>query len=215
MFAHFFVFFVRSVAAIICRVSGYKFDFFISYARRGSVQKWLLNHFHQKLLECLADQVAPTPKVYVDKTMSRAVHWPSSLQHALRHSKVMIQLLTPHYFESRWCMAEWYSMLERERMLGLASAEQPLGLVYPILYSDSDNFPLEGKVRSWQDFKEYAHPDPPYQETREFVYFHREVNRVAADLVELLKQVPPWRPDWPDVTPPEPVLPPTPLIPRF
>jgi hypothetical protein len=200
---------------IICRVSGYKFDFFISYARRGSVQKWLLNHFHQKLLECLADQLAPTPKVYVDRGMARAVHWPSSLQHALRHSKIMIQLLTPHYFQSRWCRAEWYSMLEREKVLGIANPGQPMGLIYPILYSDSDNFPPEGKERSWQNFKEFANPDPPYQETREFIHFHREVNRVAADLVELLHQVPAWRPDWPDVDPPDPLLPPPVPLPRF
>ncbi|MFI9006784.1 TIR domain-containing protein [Actinosynnema sp. NPDC053489] len=196
-------------------MSGYKFDFFISYARRGSVQKWLLNHFYEKLKECLADQLAPTPKVYVDRSMARAVHWPSSLQHALRHSKVMIQLLTPHYFESRWCMAEWSSMLAREKMLGLGNPDQPMGLVYPILYSDSENFPPEGRVRSWRNFKEYANPDPPYQETREYVQFHREVTRVAADLVELLHQVPPWQPDWPDVDPPNPVLPPHVPLPRF
>ncbi|NUT48578.1 MAG: toll/interleukin-1 receptor domain-containing protein [Saccharothrix sp.] len=196
-------------------MSGYEFDLFISYARRGSVQKWLLNHFHQKLLECLADQWAPTPTVYVDRTMARGVHWPSSLRHALRHSKVMIQLLSPQYFQSKWCLAEWHSMLERERMLGLATAERPQGLLYPILYSDSDNFPLEGKLRSWQNFKALANPDPPYQETREYVEFHREVNRVAGDLVQLLQQVPPWRPDWPDVEPPDPVLPPTPPLPRF
>jgi len=196
-------------------VSGYEFDLFISYARRGSVQKWLLNHFHRKLLDCLADQFAPTPKVYVDKGMSRAVHWPSDLRHALRHSKIMIQLLTPQYFESNWCMAEWHSMLERERMLGLAGPENPQGLVYPILYSDSDNFPLEGKLRSWWDFKEFAYPDPVYQQTHEFVRFHHEVNRLAGDLVQLLGQVPPWRPDWPDVEPPDPVLSPTPPLPRF
>ncbi|QFZ16975.1 TIR domain-containing protein [Saccharothrix syringae] len=196
-------------------MSGYQFDLFISYARRGSVQKWLLNHFHQKLLECLADQLAPTPKVYVDRTMPRAVHWPSNLRDALRHSKIMIQLLTPHYFQSQWCRAEWYSMLERERMLGLASSGSSQGLVYPILYSDSDNFPPEGKLRSWLDFKEFAHPDPPYQQTSHFVLFHREVNKVAADLVQLIQQAPPWQPDWPEVDPPDPVLPPTPPLPRF
>ncbi|MFE9746394.1 toll/interleukin-1 receptor domain-containing protein [Saccharothrix saharensis] len=196
-------------------MSGYKFDFFISYARRGSVQKWLLNHFHQKLIECLADQMAPTPEVYVDKTMSRAVHWPSSLQHALRHSKIMIALLTPHYFHSKWCLAEWSSMLAREKMLGMANSGQPGGLVYPILYSDSQNFPPEGRERSWQDFKEYAHPDPCYQETRQYVDFHREVTRVAIDLVDLLQQVPPWRSDWPDVDPPNPVLPTPVPLPRF
>ncbi|MFC7614471.1 TIR domain-containing protein [Actinokineospora soli] len=179
------------------------------------MQKWLLNHFYPRLVDCLADQIAPAPKVYVDRSMRRGVHWPSDLQNALRRTKVMVALLTPPYFESPWCMAEWRSMRERERLLGLANPDSPQGLVYPILYSDSENFPPEGQQLSWWDFKDYAHPDPVYQETREFVHFHREVTKVARDLVQLLQQVPEWQPDWPIVEKPEPVLIPPPPIPRF
>ncbi|MEU4739155.1 toll/interleukin-1 receptor domain-containing protein [Actinosynnema sp. NPDC023658] len=196
-------------------MSGYQFDLFISYARRGSVQQWLLNHFHQKLRDCLADQFAPTPRVYVDKTMPGAVHWPANLRHALRHSKIMVQLLTPQYFRSPWCVAEWKSMLAREEMLGLASPERSQGLIFPILYSDSENFPMEARTRAWRDFKEFAYPDPVYQQTHDFIRFHRRVNELAADLVELLQQVPPWQPDWPDVDTPDPLLLPTAKLPRF
>jgi hypothetical protein len=73
------------------------------------------------LCECLADQFAPPPKVYLDRGMARAVHWPSNLQTALRHSKIMIQLLTPHYFTSAWCMAQHAQA--REKLLGLAGLE--------------------------------------------------------------------------------------------
>lgn len=196
-------------------MSGYKFDVFISYARRGSVQKWLLNHFHSKLVECLEDQLAPAPKVYLDRTMPKAVHWPSNLQNALRHSKIMLQLLTPWYFESQWCMAEWKSMLARQEALGIANTDRSQGLVYSILYSDSENFPNEGREVAWWDFKPFANPDPVYQTTGEYVGFHREVTKLAADLVQLLQQVPPWQPDWPVVIPPDPVLLPPPPLPRF
>lgn len=188
---------------------------FISYSRRGSVQKWLLNHFHQKLLDCLADQFAPAPRVYVDRSMPRGVHWPSELENALRHSKIILPLLTPYYFESSWCMAELRNMQERQRVLGLASPSHPQGLVYPILYSDSENFPDEGREISWWDFKEFANPDPVFQESREFVYFHRRVIDLARDLVQLLPQVPEWQADWPVVDRPDPVLIPPPPIPRF
>jgi hypothetical protein len=196
-------------------VSGYKFDLFISYSRYGSVQKWLLNHFYKKLCECLADQFAPPPRVYLDRGMARAVHWPSDLQTALLHSKIMIQLLTPHYFTSAWCMAELRSMQAREKLLGLAGPEISQGLIYPILYSDSENFPIEERQRSWLDFKEFAHPDPVYQQTTEFVHFHRKVNELASDLVQLVRQVPDWQPDWPIVEKPDPVLIPPPPLPRF
>jgi hypothetical protein len=199
----------------ISGVSGYKFDLFISYSRKGNVRRWLENHFHQKLIECLADQLAPAPKVYIDWTMPRGVAWPDNLQNALRHSKIMVQLLTPPYFQSPWCLAEWHSMRKREKMLGLAGPDVSQGLIYPILYSDSENFPMEGRLRSWWDFKKFAQPDPVYQESREYVHFHREVTDLACDLVRLLKQVPEWQPDWPLVEKPTPVLMSPPPIPRF
>jgi len=196
-------------------VPGYKYDVFISYCREGSVRKWLLNHFYDKLRECLADHFAPPPKVYMARKMSRAVHWPSDLEIALRHIKIMIQLLTPNYFESEWCMAELRSMQAREKLLGLAGPEISQGLIYPILYSDSENFPIDERLRSWVDFKEFAHPDPVYQQTADYVGFHREVNKLAEDLVQLLRKVPDWQPDWPVVEKPDPVINPPPPLPRF
>jgi len=204
-----------SSAHIIRNVSGYKFDLFISYSRYGSVQKWLLNHFYKKLCECLADQFAPPLKVYLDRQMPRAVNWKYNLVTALGHSKIMVQLLTPPYFNSRWCMAELRSMQAREKLLGLAGPEISQGLIYPILYSDSENFPIEEMQRSWVDFKEFAHPDPVYQQTTDFVHFHRKVNELASDLVRLVRQVPDWQPDWPIVEKPDPVLILPPPLPRF
>jgi hypothetical protein len=200
---------------IIWRVSGYKFDVFISYCRHGSVSKWLMNHFHQKFRECLADQMAPVPKVFLDKGMPRGVHWPSQLEKALRHSKIMLALLTPPYFESPWCLAEWENMRAREEMLGLGGPDRPQSLVYPILYSDSDNFPDYARDLSRWDFKDLSTPEPVFQESRDWVLFHRKVTEVAQDLVVLLQQVPEWQSDWPVVEQPKPVLMPPPLIPRF
>lgn len=200
---------------IIGAVPGYKFDVFISYCRHGSVQKWLLNHFYPKFRDCLADQIAPAPRIYVDRSMPRGVHWPADLRKALRHSKILIPLFSPPYFESAWCMAEWKSMKAREEQLGLATLDRPQGLVYPILYSDSENFPMEAREISRWDFKQLSTPELVFQESREWVHFHRKVTEVAEDLVQLLKQVPEWQPDWPVIEQPEPPLMPPPPIPRF
>jgi hypothetical protein len=196
-------------------VSSYLFDVFISYCRHGNAQRWLLNHFFPKFKDCLADQMASTPRVYVDRTMPRGAHWPSNLQKALRHSKIMVPLFSPQYFRSKWCVAEWKSMQEREKLLGLATPERPQGLVYPILYSDSDNFPSEAKGISRWDFKRLATPELVFQESRDYVDFHHKVTEVAEDLAELLPQVPDWQPDWPVIEPPDPPLPPPTPIPRF
>jgi hypothetical protein len=112
-------------------------------------------------------------------------------------------------------MAEWETMRAREKVLGLASADQPQGLVYPILYSDSENFPAEAREISRWDFKELSTPEQVFQESRDWILFHRKVTELAQDLVELLKQVPEWQPDWPVIEKPSPVLMPPPPIPRF
>ena len=200
---------------IIGRVSGYEYDIFISYSRYGSVQKWILNHFHSKLMDCLADEMATKPRVYIDRTMERAVHWPSSLQQALLHSKIMLQVLAPPYFQSDWCRAEWHSMRERQSMLGLTSVDIPQGLIYPLLFGDSDTFPMEAREVAWVDFKEFANPDMAFQKTEKYGSFHWKVRDLARDLAQLLPQVPEWQPDWPLVEKPAPVLRPPTRIPRF
>ncbi|GGU40001.1 TIR domain-containing protein [Lentzea flava] len=196
-------------------MSGYLFDFFISYSRQGSVQKWLLNHFYNKLVECLADECAPAPRVYMDRHMPRAVDWSHNLRTSLRHSKIMIQVMTPHYFRSGWCMSELQSMRAREEMLGFASAKIPQGLIYPIVYSDCEDLRDEERMRKWHDFKEYAHPDPVYQQTVEYIHFHKEVKQLARDLVELASWVPDWQEDWPIVELPDPIVTRRTPLPRF
>ncbi|WP_216209210.1 TIR domain-containing protein [Amycolatopsis aidingensis] len=194
---------------------GYEYDVFISYSNVGSAPKWLVNNFFPKFQDCLADQIAPAPRVFLDRTMHRGVSWPEKLARVLLRSKILIPVLSPPYFESAWCMAEWDSMCERERVLGLAGSDCPQGLIYPILYSDSNNFPEKGTMRAWWDFKDVAMPEAVFQVSPGWSNFHEKVVRFAEDLSELLKQVPDWQPDWPVIRSPQPLLMPPPSIPRF
>jgi TIR domain len=200
---------------IISRVSGYEYDIFISYSRHGSAREWMQNHFLAALKDCLADETAPTPRIYVDYTMPKSSDWPSNLQWALLRSKIMVQLLAPHYFLSEWCMAEWHSMRERQNKLGLASVDVPQGLICSILYADSQNFPPEGRNVSWWDFKKFAIPFPAFRNSGDYIPFYEKVRELARDLVELLDQVPEWQPDWPIIEKPDPVLMPPAKMPRF
>lgn len=193
---------------------GYEFDVFISYIRSGNPHAWMHNHFLPRLRNCLADQVAHEPAVFIDEEMDRGTNWPARLETALNRTKVMVAVFSPQYFRSRWCLAEWETMVARERQLGLYSAEQPQGLIYPVLYSDSDNFPDFVRDRTWRDLKRWNSPDPVFQQTTEFYGFHREVEDIAVDLAKLLPRVPEWRADWPVCRPDPPFSRPTPL-PRF
>src|SRR2546421_13118609 len=100
-------------------MSGYRYDVFISYTRRaGNSLRWVRNHLHPRLVDCLGDQLGNSPTVYLDKAMERGVHWPTDIADALRRSKILIPICTPPYFWSPWCTAEWHSMRKREEMLG-------------------------------------------------------------------------------------------------
>jgi hypothetical protein len=199
-------------------VSGYEYDVFISYSRRGSVREWINNHFFITLQECLADEIAPEPRVFLDQAMQRGVDWPKKLQRSLHRSKIMIAVLTPLYFTSPWCRAELYSMLAREAKLGLATLDCPRGLIYPILYSDSDNFPeedVEALRRAWNDFKDLSTPKLVFQRCPEWIPFHRRVVEVARDVVDLLGEAPDWDADWPLIPKPDPLVLPRVRMPRL
>jgi TIR domain-containing protein len=195
-------------------VAGYEFDVFISYIHSGNPLAWMRNHFLPRLRNCLADQLEDEPRVFIDEEMDRATSWPDRLENALHRSKIMVAVLSPQYFRSRWCVAEWHTMAERERLHGMNSRAQPLGLIYPVLFSDSDNFPHYAKTRAWRDLKRWNRPDLVFQQTVGFLDFHEQLADMAADLAKLLPRVPDWDAGWPTQRPEPPYRVPTPL-PRF
>jgi hypothetical protein len=111
-------------------------------------------------------------------------------------------------------MAEWTSMRDREKQLGIADGDRPQGLIYPILFSDSESFPDEARYRSWVDFKPWNVPDLVLQGSPDWIGFHRQVTALAIDLARLLPQVPDWQSGWPIDRPNPPLRPPA-RIPRF
>jgi hypothetical protein len=186
-------------------VSDYEFDVFLSYSRKGGSPGWVHNHFLPKLRDCLTDETGYTPKVFVDQEMEAGTVWPIRLEEVLTRSKILVSIYSPQYFQSQWCRAEWESMAERERLLGLASPELTKGLIFPVLYSDSHNFPQYGLDRMWHDMKGLDNPDLMFQQSLDWLEFHRRMRRIAADVEQLLLKVPPWQPGWPVLRPDVPV----------
>src|SRR5262245_60206696 len=109
---------------------GYQHHFFISYSRSGDVPDWLDNHFLPVLTNRLIAVMDENPKIFVDKRIETGSDWPEVLANALRRSCYMVAIWTPHYFRSRWCLAEWESMRFRERQLKTLSTSTKKGLVY-------------------------------------------------------------------------------------
>ncbi|GLZ41936.1 toll/interleukin-1 receptor domain-containing protein [Actinokineospora sp. NBRC 105648] len=193
----------------------YEYDVFISYQREGNlIPAWVRTHLYPRLLEVLHDNLDRDVKVFFDEKLPGGVKVPSALRSALQRTRVLLAVCSPRYFLNEWCLAEWHSMARREEMVGMTSSEQSHGLIYPVIFCDSENFPNYAHERRLQDLKTWNLPYPQFQDTVEYLGFHREVQRIAEELVDLLERVPEWRPDWP-VDTPEPGPPTTPKLPRF
>lgn len=189
--------------------TGYRFDIFISYRRSGSgtAAEWVHNHFHPLLRDCLADELDRDPQLFIDVDVEAGGYWPGILADAVLHSQLLVAVWSPPYFRSAWCLAEFESMLARERVLGLATDRQPQGLVYPVVFADGCHFPEVARNRQARNLKEWARPRPAFRETRDYDLFFAEMRGIAAELSRLLRQAPAWAPGWP-VCRPGPIAPP-------
>jgi hypothetical protein len=193
----------------------YEYDVFISYKREGAnVPAWIRTHFYPRLSELLNDNHDRDVKIFFDEMIPVGTAWPLELRAALLRTRILLPVCSPRYFLDEWCLAEWHSMARRERLVGMASPERPQGLIYPVIFCDSDNFPSYAKQRQMRNFRLWNQPYPQFQVTIEYLDFHREMERIALDLIKVIERAPEWRPDWPVDTPvPDP--PGTPTLPRF
>ena len=67
---------------------------------------------------------------FIDRSELKAgVQWLGSTQEALQQSNVLVALLTPSFFKSRWCRSQILDFLEKEKAL------HHEGLIIPILYN--------------------------------------------------------------------------------
>lgn len=193
----------------------YEYDVFISYRRKGStVPAWVRTHFYPRLQELLDDNLDREVKVFFDEQVTGGAAWPLELRNALQRTRILVPVCSPKYFMDEWCLAEWHSMAQREELVGMASLARPQGLIYPVIFSDSVNFPKYAHERRMRNFRPWNQPYSQFQNSMAYLDFHREVEQIAIELADLLDRAPEWRPDWPvnmpHAEPPEP-----PTLPRF
>jgi hypothetical protein len=193
----------------------YEYHVYISYRRDGgNVPAWVRTHFYPLLRELLDDNVDYEVKIFLDEKTTVGGKWPQESMNALQRTRILVPVCSPKYFNDEWCLAEWHSMAKREEVAGMVSQENPHALIYPVIFSDSRNFPDYAHERTMRNFRNWNQPYPQYQTSIEYLEFHREMERMAEELVDIIDRAPDWRPDWPVLTPlPEPPKPSK--LPRF
>lgn len=196
-------------------MDGYEYDLFISYRRNGNVRDWVRNHLVPRLHDCLIDELGHEPRIFLDTQQDVGTHWPENLARALQRSHLLLAVWSPSYFTSRWCLAEWQTIRRREQVLGIGGPQDPLGLVYPIRFSDGDRFPAEARnVQQEMSFKEWRYPYPQFKDSPLYLPFHQAVVDLAERLASRFDNPPPWQPDWPTEWPDPPDSGPT-RLPRL
>jgi TIR domain len=194
---------------------GYEHDIFLSYSRRSPVGPWVQNHFYPLLDDWLRMNTPRHPEIFADWRQETGVNWPARLKRALRRSRCMVAVLSPDYFRSPWCMAEWQSMKKREEILGLATEESPLGLVFPIIFADGECFPHDAKVTQYIDLHKWNQPQPQFKKTKDYLKLTQKVQGIAEELARLIDKAPAWEANWPIILPPVDDQPPRLSLPRI
>jgi hypothetical protein len=187
----------------------YQHDFFISYSRRYPVGNWVRNHFCPELREWLDCYAAASARIFIDQDNEEGDHWPTRLQAALAHSKYLIAVWSPQYFTSPWCCAEWRSMRQREDLLGLRRGPKPTGLIYPVVFSDGRNFPVEARETQSVDFSELNYPMPEFKFTPKYIEFVDRIKSTCGTLAAWLdeREAPVFDQAWPIARPAPHTLP--------
>jgi hypothetical protein len=180
----------------------YEYHVFISYHRTSdTVSPWVRNHFYPRLCELLDSSVDYPVNVFYDEAAPAGMPWPRQQRHALLQTRVLVPVCSPKYFLDEWCIAEWQSMARREELVMQTEPDRSHGLIYPVIYSDSRNFPSWATTRRMRSLQRWNCPYPHFQQAPAYIDFYDEVEKLAEELVQLIEHAPEWRADWPVETP--------------
>jgi hypothetical protein len=73
--------------------------------------------------------------------------WEAKILTGLRHSKMMVAILSPNYFRSDFCRREWETYVETE--LALALPGDGITPIYVVRHPAFESDPVEEQVRHW------------------------------------------------------------------
>jgi hypothetical protein len=173
----------------------YQWDIFLSYRRDPPVESFVHKVLDPALRDWLPQHAAlQRERVFLDvRECKPGVDWTERLEHALRHTRCLIPVLSPTYFDSSWCMTEFYSMLARQQATGKT-------LIYPLRFSDGDFFPADVKALGHCDIAKFSAARGPLRTPA----FMQLIEQVCVAVGGLVRQAPSFDPGW-SIERPKPV----------
>ena len=175
--------------------SDYAYDVFFSYKRHGQTAEWARNV--QKLLELwLSEEMRRPVTMFVDVgSIEVGDRWPDMLKEGLVLSRCMVGVWSPMYFQSSWCVSEWKSFLEREKIMNMV----PHGLIAPVCFHDGEHFPPEAQQVQSLDLRPYASALPAFWKSPRSLELEDRIKTLAGSVAKILQRAPPFQRNWPIV----------------
>jgi len=172
----------------------YEFEAFFSYKRDLESNGWH-ERVKDKLTHWLKQELGKDDvRIFFDtEDIHIGVRWRQKIADALKGSKCIICVWSPLYFQSKWCVSEWKTFLQREQLAGR-------NLVAPASYFDGETFPPEAAAIEYEDFSPFASTMPRFWDTESAVKFEdSKIRPFARDLARMITQAPPYDATFPIV----------------
>ncbi len=176
----------------------YLYDVFFSYKRDRESDAWhetVKTKLHYWLkLELQRQDV----QIFFDtEDIKTGVDWRKKMADSLKRSRCILCVWSPLYFRSRWCVSEWMTFVERERVAHC-------DLVVPVRYFDGESFPALATAKHSRDFSQFTSTLPMFWKTESAVDFENQILKpFAHELAQTILNAPPYDDGFPVVEVPE------------
>jgi hypothetical protein len=175
----------------------YLHDVFISYSRRFPFGQWVEELFIPFFEPYLQAALNRSANVFYDREgILSGDAWPMKLKHGLAHSRCLVAIWSPLYFQSEWCKYECIVMLYRERELGFRTLNNPAGLILPVKVHDGDSYPPYARSVQCENWIQYAKVGEGFRKTEQFAEFQEKMSKWTETVARTIDLAPEWDAAW-------------------
>jgi len=175
----------------------YEYDVFLSYLHVRPSGTWVHEHFLHYFEYQLGNALNRWPVIFVDRTgIHLGQKWPNRLKQALAHSRCLVGIWSPLYFQSEWCQNECAIMCYREDQLGYGHGTNSEGLLVGVKVNDGIHFPPFAKNSQFADFEQYFFDGPGFARSELYINFQKAVATFSEGVAEVINKSPAWSAEW-------------------
>lgn len=174
----------------------YQYDVFLSYKRHELTDQWTVEVVKRLKFWLSQELNKAEASIFFDTTsIDVGDRWPDAIREAVKLSRCMVGIWSPMYFQSTWCVSEFKSFRAREDAVGVKIG----GLIAPIKYHDGIHFPEEAKRIKWEDFSKHTSTVRGFWESPRALELEELITNFAQSVGKVVRNAPPFQPDWPIV----------------